>query len=260
MSWLYSRALVAEFLEATCSGGEQSAQLNASPTPQAFLPSDKMTEFSRPSRSGMTFAPLTEPLGVALLMWFLADSHVRTYQLPGMAPELTASVPDYGEKWHESSARYDLDSSSWKTHRCLWEEALPWSSVTLPSWGMMRNGVLWEPPMSGRPIRETASGLLPTPRASMGPHGVAWSRAKSGEHRHNLEDFLAMQWLLEGNPVVPGLNPNPEFVEWMMGWPLGWTDLKPLGMAKCHCVRPLHGDCLQTFDCWQKHFKRQLET
>ena len=25
---------------------------------------------------------------------------------------------------------------------------------------------------------------------------------------------------------------NPEWVEWLMGWPIGWTDLKPLEMGK----------------------------
>ena len=29
---------------------------------------------------------------------------------------------------------------------------------------------------------------------------------------------------------------NPTWVEWLMGWPLGWTDLKPLVMDKSHCV------------------------
>jgi hypothetical protein len=29
---------------------------------------------------------------------------------------------------------------------------------------------------------------------------------------------------------------NPTWVEWLMGWPLGWTDLKPLEMDKSHCV------------------------
>ncbi len=49
---------------------------------------------------------------------------------------------------------------------------------------------------------------------------------------------------------------NPTWVEWLMGWPSGWTDLKPLGMAKCHCAQPLHGDCLKTFDCWKLHYGR----
>jgi len=29
---------------------------------------------------------------------------------------------------------------------------------------------------------------------------------------------------------------NPTWVEWLMGWPLGWTDLKPLATDKFHCV------------------------
>lgn len=165
MSWLYSRELVVAFSAATSSDGARSALSSSSPTPQAFLSPDKMTEFSRPSRSGMTFGPLTEDLGEALLTWFLADSRVRTYQLPGMEPESTVSDQDFGEKWHESSVRYDRDSSSWRTHRCLFEEDLPWSSVTLPSWGMTLDGVLWEPPTSGRPISVIASGLWQTPVA-----------------------------------------------------------------------------------------------
>ena len=35
---------------------------------------------------------------------------------------------------------------------------------------------------------------------------------------------------------------NPTWVEWLMGWPLGWTDLKPLGMDKSHFVPPPHGE------------------
>jgi hypothetical protein len=35
---------------------------------------------------------------------------------------------------------------------------------------------------------------------------------------------------------------NPTWVEWLMGWPLGWTDLKPLETDKSHCVPQQHGD------------------
>jgi hypothetical protein len=35
---------------------------------------------------------------------------------------------------------------------------------------------------------------------------------------------------------------NPMWVEWLMGWPLGWTDLKPLEMDKSHCVQQQHGE------------------
>jgi hypothetical protein len=35
---------------------------------------------------------------------------------------------------------------------------------------------------------------------------------------------------------------NPTWVEWLMGWPLGWTDLKPLATDKCHSVQQQLGE------------------
>jgi hypothetical protein len=34
---------------------------------------------------------------------------------------------------------------------------------------------------------------------------------------------------------------NPMWVEWLMGWPLGWTDLKPLEMDKFRSWQQQHG-------------------
>jgi hypothetical protein len=34
---------------------------------------------------------------------------------------------------------------------------------------------------------------------------------------------------------------NPMWVEWLMGWPLGWTGLKPLETDKFHFVQQQHG-------------------
>jgi hypothetical protein len=34
---------------------------------------------------------------------------------------------------------------------------------------------------------------------------------------------------------------NPMWVEWLMGWPLGWTDLKPLETDKFHKWQDEHG-------------------
>jgi hypothetical protein len=38
---------------------------------------------------------------------------------------------------------------------------------------------------------------------------------------------------------------NPDWVEWLMGWPLGWTDLKPLEMDKCLYARLPLGESSQ---------------
>ncbi len=78
MSWLYSRALVAEFLAATCSDGAPSAPWSLNPTPQAYCASDKMTDFCRLSRYEMTFAALTDAHGAELLMWYREASRART--------------------------------------------------------------------------------------------------------------------------------------------------------------------------------------
>jgi hypothetical protein len=38
---------------------------------------------------------------------------------------------------------------------------------------------------------------------------------------------------------------HPESAEWMMLWPVGWTDLKPLGTDKSPSVPQPLGECLQ---------------
>jgi DNA (cytosine-5)-methyltransferase 1 len=37
---------------------------------------------------------------------------------------------------------------------------------------------------------------------------------------------------------------NPTWVEWLMGWPLGWTDLKPLATDKSPYAPPKHSESL----------------
>jgi hypothetical protein len=38
---------------------------------------------------------------------------------------------------------------------------------------------------------------------------------------------------------------NPQWVEWLMGWPIGHTDLKPLGTDKCPNAVQQPGECLE---------------
>jgi hypothetical protein len=285
-----------------------------------------MTKFSRLSRFGMTFKPLTESRGEDLLMWYREAFLAKTYPVQEEAQELTESDPGCGAKWHELSAKYDLGLCSWRTHQCLWDEELHWSSVTLPRWGMTVSGVLFQHPTAERPISETGSGYWLTPttmniaptesrrekrteyKASVGrkdspgslaeqvmtpkfwptprscsamaatitpenswdqdrfpnletivgrrtwptPQARDW-KGSSGRSIKGLECDLptAVKWPTptahnaketnapsEANRNEPTLasrvggHLNPMWVEWLMGWPLGWTDLKPLAMDK----------------------------
>jgi hypothetical protein len=78
MSWLFSQALVEEYLGANFLDGEQSALSNGKPTQQAYCALDKMTDFCQISQFGMMYKPLTESLGEELLMSYLGDFHART--------------------------------------------------------------------------------------------------------------------------------------------------------------------------------------
>lgn len=52
--------------------------------------------------------------------------------------------------------------------------------------------------------------------------------------RDNIPGYL----LRDGEP--PGGQLNPPWVEWLMGWPIGWTDLQPLEMDKFQRWRQQH--------------------
>lgn len=238
MSWLFSRALVEEYSPATCLDGARCAQLNVMPTPHRFWRNDKPMDYSRLSQFGLTCAALTADAGEALLTSFLEAFRARTYQARGPALELKERVPDFGKTWLESSVRYCQMKSTWRTHQCLWVEDLPWSLVSLPRWGMTRSGALFQRRTLERPINEIAFGSLqerlekkhmpawPTPVASMakGSSPKALIRKSGADRSNDRLDHAVM--------ALHGGHLNPTWVEWLMGWPLGWTDLKPLEMAR----------------------------
>ena len=350
MSWLYSQALVEEYLGDTSLDGEQSVQLNGNPTQQAYCAPDKMKGFSRLSRFGMTFKPLTESRGEELLMLYLAAFHAKTSPRPEKAQDLMESEAECGEKWRGSFVKYDQDSSLWRTHQCSLLGDLDEFSETWPQWGLMRDGECWEQRTLEQTIRGTGFGLSPDGKATFhtpnttGLDGGSNSRkalkkrqenwptprscsamaatitpesAWNKKRNPNLETIVGQRMFptltaynskkalkkkmekiptptardgsgvrgkaaqeRKGNPIdtVPiyvqkyptpvawmskdnvhspaelnrntetlathaGGKLNPMWVEWLMGWPLGWTDLKPLEMDKSHYVPPQHGDC-----------------
>jgi hypothetical protein len=82
MSWLYSRVLVEDCLAQRHVGCGQCAPSNWTGIVDAFLFSDKTSEPFQPSRYGMTFAPLMEPLGKAESVLLQAGSHVNLSVAP----------------------------------------------------------------------------------------------------------------------------------------------------------------------------------
>jgi hypothetical protein len=316
MSWLYSQALVEEYLAANFLDGEQSVQSNGKPTQQAYCAPDKMTEFSRLSRFGMTYKPLTEILGEELSMSSVVAFHVRTLVPQEKAQELTENAQECGKKWHGLLAKFDPDTHSWKTVQCSLLEDLNESLQTLPQWGMTVGGELYLLPTLAHHTNETVFGFsVPTPVASDAMLGAVigkndtfyttstgmprkinqngidgsvglsrlvqmWPTPVHSEARQGLQirrdgkkgtqqslTTAVMTWptprtagmcggsgswdLLNKNTTIEearlmgagnGGQLNPTWVEWLMGWPLGWTDLKPLEMDKSHYAPQQHGE------------------
>jgi hypothetical protein len=300
MSWLYSLVLVEEYLGDISLDGEQSVQSSGKPIPQAYLSPDKMTEFSRLSRFGMTFKPLTEDLGEELLTLYREAFLAKTSLQQVEAQELTENEAECGEKWRGSFTKYDPSSCLWKTHQCSLLGDLDEFSETWPQWGLMRNGECWEQRTLEQTIRGTESGLSPngvdsfhTPnttgldggsnsrkalkkRKEMWPtptcHNsnekgspsefkrdspglgtvVLWfptPQASDNRDRGNMSNPSIQRRIAIGKQIMLSQSVdrnsgqlNPTWVEWLMGWPLGWTDLKPLEMDKSHFVQQPHGE------------------
>ena len=234
MSWHFSQALVVEYSADTCSAGAPSVPLSGTPTPQVYLSPDRMKAFSRLSRFGMTFAPLTDDRGKAVLTSFLADFPVRTSPRLEKAQESKESGQECGSRWPESFAKWDHATSSWKTPLSLLAEDSTEFSGIWPRWGMMRAGECSVQSMPAHLTRGTGSGLWLTPQANEDAAGTPAGN---------------MQKMLGNDPRIRGTTPeewgrgtlNPTWVEWLMGWPLEWTALKPLETARFQQWRHLHG-------------------
>ena len=68
-----------------------------------------------------------------------------------------------------------------------------------------------------------SGGQLPTPTASTYGNNRGGAAGRAGKIRPSLNSLAS----------GVGLRLNPEFVEWMMGLPIGWTGSEPLGMESC---------------------------
>jgi hypothetical protein len=303
MSWLFSQVLVEEYLGDTCLDGEPSALLSGNSTQQAYCAQDKMTDFSRLSRFGMTYKPLTESRGEELLMLYRAGFHAKTSLPLEKEQELTENDQECGGRWQGLLARYDPSTHSLRTVQCSLLEDLNESLQTWPKWGSMRNGECFQQPMLEQTISENEFGSLekipnnldffhtpnttgldggsnsrkalkkrmeqwPTPDANCGQRGTQpnWTPKRKSGHSaqytinqavrdkfptptaHNSKEGAYPAEFTRKTPTLAthaGGKLNPMWVEWLMGWPLGWTDLKQLETDKCHFVQQQPGTFLK---------------
>ena len=185
MSWHFSRALVEASSAASCSGGGASAPSSSSPTHGTCWSPGRTTEASSPSRSGMMYEPSTGTRGADVLTWCLEASRVRTSAAPERAPDWPGLVQDSGGRWHESLARYNPATSTWRTRQCSLLGGSESFSVTWPRWGLMLGGEFWALTMPALPTSGIGSGSSrlhgngwPTPNACDGAQGAVMTEER----------------------------------------------------------------------------------
>jgi hypothetical protein len=254
MSWHYLQGQEAESWEGSCLDGAPDALSRLIPIADPSCLPDNETKCYPSSRYGMMSVRLTDAFGMGLLMSSPEDSLVKTSAQRVKVQDSPVRVQDFFSKCCESLRRYSLTLSSRKTVRnYVPRDSALWSKG-LPAWGMTVNGACWELGTSVRLIIEIACGYwpkdvqelmiayrkkyLPTPRCH-----DATTPGISEINSEWLHPCIAamMHWPTNNPQKREGGESNPEWIEWYMGWPIGWTDLRPLGMDKYQQWRRSHG-------------------
>ena len=188
--------------------------------PYLFLPATgqklgdlPMSEQSqKPSYLRLTSSPLASPAkGQA------SQEAVEGWQM---------TEPLFGGRLSESLACFDPSSSCWRTFQASLPfpgaETLARFSDPWPASGTMRNGKLFRRSQSAHPSVETvcsSSQLFPTPTTCA--NMLAPSMQKHAGHR-NLPS------------AAIGRQPSQMWLEWLMGFPVGWTAIDASEMLLCH--------------------------
>jgi hypothetical protein len=151
----------------------------------------------------------------------------------------------YGPRSRQSFAIYDPGTSSWRTPQDSLLSGWETYSESWPRSGMTRNGIAYRRASSVPPIYASGSSLWPTPVAhddGKTPEAhLAMKARMPGGPRKTITSLTVMVKAVErglwptptanrwdglqshGVNVITG-QLNPVWVEWLMGYPAGWTD------------------------------------
>ena len=189
-----------------------------------------------------SFSPVQLSSTEDLRMWLQLDSHANHSVLPESSLQ-QATIETCGPQQGTLFASLDPITSSWKTCQASFlvdtQEPL---LVTWPRWGMWVNGDAYQLLPLAQSINGADGGLWPTPLARDARTLLGAARSEGSAGTDPLAAVVAKKEFLDkGNPVPQATRLNPEWVEWLMGWPSGWTDLRPLEMDKFQQWLELHG-------------------
>lgn len=164
-------------------------------------------------------------------------SYAKISALQEMGLELQGNEAGFGLSKQGSFAKWSPSTSIWRTVQHSLFEDLELSLEKWPRWGSMLDGVCYQEPIPERSICANEFGFfLPTPGKSEGK-GSSKNRYLNSPHFHGAKTSEGLR-TCEADPIYL----NPLFGELIMMFPMGWTDLQPLGMRKFQEWRQQHGE------------------
>ena len=167
-----------------------------------------------------------------------------------------AHAPACGKNMPELLARLDRSTCTWKTPPTLLGEGLTLSVQTYPTWGIILRGALYPLRALERGILDADFGglqceMIPTPTMHNHKQAVRLATLSLNSldllNYCNLYPTACIHGLSGGTGAVQRLRTlkhltdaekrslvsgnggklNPDWVEWLMGWQIGWTRLQP---------------------------------
>jgi hypothetical protein len=203
----------------------QSRSVSESPTASKSCAADGLA-----CPSTTTFAPSQQSDLLPMesqSMPSLEDSPAKTSAMLVMALELKENDPGSGLSLRASLAHYDRESSSWRTsQRCLiegWHEF----SETWPKAGLMRSGACYRRAQWVPHIHDKGCSLWPTPTAT------DWKGGSENSLKAKANRIGYLRYATVPHDGGGSSYPMPSFVEALMGFPIGWTELTPSATPSC---------------------------
>ncbi len=251
MSWHCSLELVEGFKEANVWVTGSCVRWKKIRSAERCCYGDRTMEASQSSPSGTTSTPSTESHGMALSMSFLLASPASLFPTQEKEKESKTSETS-GLLPQESLAKYDPESSSWRTYHPLFNIWETYSPETWPASGTIKNGQLYLRDKPEPDTSENDGGWWPTPTANTRPKEGNVRLLRKQVLDGNLSEEEATQMLNGKSPfsaqgtvkewptptardhkdevfcenvLINKGRLNPDWVEWLMGWPIGWTSL-----------------------------------
>ena len=192
-------------------------------------------------RSSETLTVSSSPVALTstedLSMYLARDSLANPSQLR-VENEQEGMIGISGLQLLTPYAELSQDTASWKMYRDSFRGStgtLKKFSKTYPRAGMMQNGKLYQHPNWEHRINVIDSGsgqLFPTPTVQDSKNDGGPSQWKRNTQPLNV--------VVKDSPHDGGAL-NPAWVEWLMGVPIGFSDLKPLEMDKYLSWQEQHG-------------------